>query len=268
LCFNIVIGIFYMKILIANWKMNPKTEAEAIRLAKAEDISGAVLCPPFPFLPAVKKVLKKAALGAQDAFWEGEGPFTGEISPVQLKKIGVHYVIIGHSERRLHAGETNEMIAAKMVAALSAGLLPILCVGETAQERAEGKTADVLALQLRLGLSRVREQKLSNPFLIAYEPVWSISTFRTGQAATPEDISNVIPLIESFQGGSLASFGGDLPAGRQVKILYGGSVDAKTLAGFLAIPGISGALVGAASLKAGEFGKMILITAQSISSQA
>ena len=245
-----------MKILIANWKMNPKTEAEAIRLAKAEDISGAVLCPPFPFLPAVKKVLKKAALGAQDAFWEGEGPFTGEISPVQLKKIGVHYVIIGHSERRLHAGETNEMIAAKMVAALSAGLLPILCVGETAQERAEGKTADVLALQLRLGLSRVREQKLSNPFLIAYEPVWSISTFRTGQAATPEDISNVIPLIESFQGGSA------------MKILYGGSVDAKTLAGFLAIPGISGALVGAASLKAGEFGKMILITAQSISSQA
>ncbi len=125
------------KILIANWKMNPLSEREATKLARLSDFSGVVIAPPFPFLAAVGKSVKSAALGAQDVFFEKEGPYTGEVSPGMIKKLGVKYVIVGHSERRA-AGESDDVIAKKAGAALAAGLKVVLCVGESRSVREKG----------------------------------------------------------------------------------------------------------------------------------
>ena len=153
------------KLIIANWKMNPESLAEAVELAKASDIEGLMICPPFPFLEEVAKVLKKAKLGAQDLFWENPsassgqvpsagsgqgGAYTGEVSANELKSVGVEYVIVGHSERRQNFGETDEMVAKKIAAALAAGLKPVLCVGETQTERDAGKTKEVVWKELKI----------------------------------------------------------------------------------------------------------------------
>src|SRR3989338_1586575 len=123
------------KLLIFNWKMNPETLEEALFLAMASDYKNAVVAPPFPFIEEVGKVLKKARLGAQDLHWEEKGAFTGEVSAKELKDLCVEYVIVGHSERRHKLGETDEMVAKKMKAAVDAGLIPVLCVGETKKEK-------------------------------------------------------------------------------------------------------------------------------------
>lgn len=239
------------KILIANWKMNPVTEKEAVALARAEDVRSAVICPPFPFLGAVKKVLKRASLGAQDGFWKEVGAYTGEVSPLQLKKIGVKYVIIGHSERRLNLGETNEMIAQKLFVALRAGLTPIFCVGETKEEHERGEMKEVLDRQLRVGLAAVRAGTIAKEFFITYEPVWAISTMPGATADTPEGAAEAIRYIKS-QVKDLV---------RPPVLIYGGSVNAVNAAGFLRHPDISGALVGGASLKPVEFKKIINLVA-------
>src|SRR3989338_10621063 len=137
------------KIIIANWKMNPDSAERATKLAEESDIEGLVICPSFPFLKAAGKVIKKAKLGAQDLFWEEEGPYTGEVSGVQLKDIGVEYVIIGHSERR-KLGETDEMAAKKIAAAVKTGLTPILCVGESKKEGASRKNQEIILPQLKI----------------------------------------------------------------------------------------------------------------------
>jgi len=164
------------KLVIANWKMNPEKKAEALRLARASDIKGVVVCPPFSFLELVGKTLKKAKLGAQDVFWEdGGGPYTGEISADQLRAFGVDYVIVGHSDRKKYFGETDEIIAKKVGAVLEAGLEPILCVGEGREDWDQGKESLVVERQVRAVFSQLPDKK-NMKMVVTYEPVWAIST--------------------------------------------------------------------------------------------
>jgi len=222
----------YDKIIIANWKMNPQTTEEAIQLAKESDIEGLVICPPFPFLEEVKKTIKKAKLGAQDLFWEPQGAYTGEVSAKELKNLGVEYVIIGHSERRQNLGETDEIVAKKIKAAVEEGLTPILCVGETRAERDAGKTKEVVERELKVGLSlvgqmsKVKGQRL----VIAYEPLWAIGE-NASAADTPADFCHQAIYLRKVLAGLFGS-----EAARATPILYGGSVDARNAAPFLRRP--------------------------------
>ncbi len=235
------------KLLIANWKMNPQTEAEAVRLARAEDAPNVVVAPPFPFLRAVGGVLRKAALGAQDVFWEPRGAFTGEVSPTMLKRLGVRYVIVGHSEQR-QLGETDAMVNRKVLSSLEAGLGVILCVGEGSGARAHGFGAAqrFVAAQLRADLRGVKVARGS--LSIAYEPLWAISTARSANykdnADTPEDAAAMIDHIRTFVRARL---------GVRPLVFYGGSVNGGNAARFLGNRGIDGALVGGASLNSKEF---------------
>lgn len=239
------------RLFVANWKTNPLTEKAAVALAKAEDFPNAVICPPAPFLSAVKKVLKKAALGAQNVFTDllpAGGAFTGEISSAQLKALGASYVIVGHSERRIHLLENNEMISRKVEAVLKAGMTPILCVGENENEKAMGRTEEIVSRQLELGLSKIDRSKTPPQIVIAYEPIWAISKGDpTHVTDSPEDADKVISMIRARASTlSVRPF-----------VIYGGSVNAGDWAGFAEYAGIQGALVGGASLKAAEFKKII-----------
>ena len=233
------------KLVIANWKMNPRTVEDAVNLAKKSDAEGLVICPPLPFLKTVKTKLKKAKLGAQDVFWESEGAYTGEVSPPQLKDLGVEYVIIGHSERRQNLGETDEMIAKKIKAAMDNDLIPILCVGETKAQRDSGATKEIIEKQLRSALSL--SWGASNAVLVvAYEPIWAIGS---GAADTPENTINVVRFIKDI-----------LATGVYVensKIIYGGSLTSENAEKFFAYDEIEGALVGGASLDPKEIKKII-----------
>jgi len=226
---------FMKKLLFANWKMNPITESEAVKLARASDVKNAVLIPPFPFLKAVKSVLKNASLGAQDVFYEEKGAFTGEISPQMLKKLGVKYVVVGHSERR-RLGETDEVIAKKVKAGISAGLKVILCVGEPLSVYKKGKkaTEEFIKKQLKF----IKDKK---NLIIAYEPIWAVGT---GKNANPEDAARVARFIKNIV---------------SVPVLYGGSTNSKNTEIFLKKKEIAGLLIGGASIDAREFQKMIKI---------
>lgn len=233
--------------------MNPTSEKEAVRLAKAGDAKHAVILPPFLFLSTVKKTLKYAKFGVQNVSWEEEGPFTGEVSPVMARKMGAKYAIIGHSERREFLGESDEVIAAKVRAALEAGVTPILCVGEPKSVRKKGLAAAkaYVKKQLSADMKLIRNSKFKtrNSFVVAYEPIWAISTSGGGKE-TPEDAAEMINFIRAFAVKSLKS---------KVYCLYGGSVNSKNVGGFLAIKEIDGALVGGASLRPEEFRKMVKI---------
>ncbi len=229
------------KLIVANWKMNPTTEKAAVLLAKQVDFKGVVICPPFEFLNRVGAGLKKASLGAQDVFWKEQGAFTGEISPLMLKDADVKYVIIGHSERRA-LGETDEMINLKIKASLRAGPKVILCVGEPLAVRRRGLSAarSFVLNQLKSDLRGVSDRR---NVLVAYEPIWAISTSGTGLTDTPEKAGQMAEYIKK-----------SLPG---IKVLYGGSVTSKNAASFVKYPGLYGALVGGASLRAAEFKKII-----------
>jgi triosephosphate isomerase (TIM) len=248
-------------LIVANWKMHPRTEREAVALARASDAAGVVICPPFPFIQAVGTSLRKAALGAQDAAPGTIGPRTGEVSIGELKALGVRYVILGHSERRAE-GERDAQIAEKVRSACAEGLTPILCVGEPASVRAKGLAAarDYVKRQLSGDLKLVGSPKSKAVrFFIAYEPVWAISTSggrrdpSTGQRAneTPADAARMATLIRSL------ATSRRLP----VRVLYGGSVNAGNIAPFLARPEFSGVLVGGASIRARDF-KQVLRSAR------
>jgi len=238
------------KILIANWKMNPAKESEAVKLAKAVDEKNVVICPPFPFISAVAKVLENAEIGAQDVFWEETGAFTGEVSLDELQSLNVSHVIVGHSERR-SLGETDEAVAKKLNASFAKKITPILCIGETRIERDEQKTKEVIDRQLRSAFSLIPAGGGdSKPLVyIAYEPVWAISSNQTGEplSASPDDVVAVISYMQGIIRGVPIT-----PI-----FLYGGSVNAKILVNFLDRPEIAGALVGAASLKSVDFKQMI-----------
>lgn len=242
------------KIVIANWKMNPETEAEAVKLAKAEDFKGVVITPPFVFLENIGEILKKAELGAQDVFIgsKNKKAYTGEVSPEMLKSLGVKYVIVGHSERRKNFKETDGIINKKVLAALKVGLKVILCVGEGKAQRAKGKEAAkrFVASQLKKDLRFPTNYKLFTTHLIvAYEPVWAISSNRNSKSDTPQDALEIIKFIKSILNSQFKI--------HNSKVLYGGSVSTKTIGGFLKYKEIDGFLVGGASLKVGEFRRII-----------
>ena len=215
-----------------------------------------VVCPPFTALSSVAQALKgsRIGLGAQDLFWEAQGAFTGEVSPAMLADAGCRYVIIGHSERRTHFGETDQAVQRKLAAALRQPLTPIACIGETLAEREAGQTFTVLARQLDVGLKGLSAGQMSSTIL-AYEPVWAIGT---GRNATPEQAQEAHAFIRQWLG---KSFGSEVA--QAVRIQYGGSVNAANAENLLQQPDVDGALVGGASLKAEAFSAIVKAAAES-----
>ncbi len=205
-----------------------------------------VVCPPFTALAYLADDLKDSniAVGAQDIYWQEEGAFTGEVSPLMLKDAGCQYVIIGHSERRQFFGETNDGVNKKIKAALKAGLTPIVCVGENLQEREANKTFDVISGHVNNGLEGISAEDALK-LVIAYEPVWAIGT---GKTATPEQAQEV----HAFIRGLLDKKYGKEAAG-SIRIQYGGSVKPENITELMNKPDVDGALVGGASLKADSF---------------
>lgn len=239
-----------------NWKMH-KTRAEAEGLAKAlaerignQDQAQVVLAPPYTALEVVGKAIAgtKMVLGAQDVFYENEGAFTGEVSPAMLQDLGCQFVILGHSERRTHFGETNAAVNRKTKAVLASGFVPIVCVGESLQERDEGKAFKVLEGQVQTAFQGVPEE-LASLAVVAYEPVWAIGT---GKNATPDQIQQAHRYIRKLISNQFG-FGVSV----EIRILYGGSVNAENIAELAAEPEVDGALVGGASLSADQFSVIV-----------
>ncbi len=245
--------------IIANWKMNVLgSEAHALArfsVSVAKKISPQrkiILCPSFPYLEEVANILKKSkvALGAQDAFFEASGAFTGEVSPVMLREMGCEYVILGHSERR-RLGENDAMIGKKVSACFKAGLIPIVCVGENYEERKSGRAERALKNQVERIFRNVSFGKKER-LMVAYEPVWAISTSRRGAGETPEDANEKQAFIQTLL---RKRFGAAVM--KRIDVMYGGSVDAKNIAAFAKEKNIAGALVGGASQKKESFSKLI-----------
>ena len=243
-------------IIAGNWKMH-KTIAEAVQLARGirEEVGqiegvDVVLCPPFTALAAVHDVIagSKIGLGAQNMYWEEQGAFTGEISPVMLGEL-CQYVILGHSERRQYFGETDEGVNKKIKAALAHSLTPIVCVGENLAQNEAGETVSFVGGQVRAafgGLSAADAVKV----IVAYEPIWAIGTGRT---ANPEDANRII--ARSVRAPLAEMYGDDVA--QQVRVQYGGSVKPNNIEGFMAQPDIDGALVGGACLKVDSFAAIV-----------
>ena len=235
--------------IAGNWKMNT-TLAQASTLVaemreRLDQVEGVekVLCPPFISLATIEELLRGTSikLGAQNMYFEEKGAYTGEVSPLMLSQL-CEFVILGHSERRQYFAETDELINKKVRAALKIGLTPILCVGEKLEEKEAGETAEVVAKQVRGALEGIEPPQ---GLVIAYEPIWAIGT---GKAATPPESNDTTGLLRR----TVAQLYGEEFA-HGVRILYGGSVTASNIAGFMEQPEIDGALVGGASLKAEEF---------------
>jgi triosephosphate isomerase len=243
-------------VIAGNWKMN-KTVAEAIDFASRlrDALAGSpktevIIAPPFTALHAVAEVLRGSSvrLAAQNLHEAEKGAFTGEISGGMLREVGCAYVIIGHSERRTLFGEKDERINLKLRAALSADLKPVFCIGETLQEREEGRMQNVVERQLKEGLNNLTAGDISR-FLVAYEPVWAIGTGRT---ATPAQAEEVHFLIREWLAGR---YGSEKAA--EIAILYGGSVTPKNIVDLMSQPNINGALVGGASLDVASFVQLV-----------
>ena len=248
------------RLIVGNWKMH-KTISEAKELVQQlvhllgdsvpQGLS-TVLAPPFTALFTVSEALKGLPflLGAQDLFWEDFGAFTGEVSGAMLKDVGCRYVIVGHSERRRYFGETDAMVRKKAVAALRHELRPIVCIGETWDERLSGQAEHVLSLQLTEGLAGI-EKHQAEEVVIAYEPVWAIGS---GRAATCAQVDDTHRRLRTEL---IALWGQDV--GARVPILYGGSVVPENIGELLAIPNVDGALVGGACLNPVLFAKILRI---------
>jgi triosephosphate isomerase (TIM) len=251
-------------LIAGNWKMH-KTHLEGVQLTQkvAWSLEPAdtnavevVVCPPFTALRSVGTLIDAdkldLRLGAQDCHPEPEGAYTGEVSAPMLAKLGCQYVIVGHSERRQYFGETDELVARKGAAAQDSNLTPIVCVGETLEQRDAGRTEEVVATQTRGSLDGLTGA--GRQLVVAYEPVWAIGT---GRSATPADAQTTIALIRSV----VAEIAGQAMAG-DLRILYGGSVKPGNIRDLMAEPDVDGALVGGASLSADDFSMIIKGTAR------
>ncbi len=242
-------------VIAGNWKMN-KTLGDAVKLVQDLKplVEGAaaevVVCPTFVCLNDVVKTLQGSniGVGAQNMYHKDSGAYTGEISPVFLKDMNVGYVILGHSERRQYFNEDDSAINKKVVAALEHGLKPILCVGETLEQREAGVTFDVISTQVKGCLAGFESSNLDD-LIIAYEPVWAIGT---GKTATSQDANEVIGFIRKQL---VELFGNEMA--EKTRILYGGSVKSSNAKELMSMPEIDGALVGGASLEASEFSQIV-----------
>jgi triosephosphate isomerase len=247
--------VVHRPIIMGNWKMNLGLAAAAElarQIAKgapplAQDVD-LVVCPSFAALERVRAMIGESpvALGAQDVFWEGEGNYTGEVSVNELQQLDAGYVIVGHSERRKHLGETNDMIQGKVSAVIRRGLSPILCVGETMAERQAGKHALTVEEQVKTAFASVRPPFRTQEIVVAYEPAWAIAS---GEPCDPAEARRMVELIYYVL---LEIFPQSLLRDR-FRICYGGSVTPKNIAQYVDREMIHGVLVGGASLKAEDF---------------
>ncbi|MGU9538522.1 triose-phosphate isomerase [Clostridium tepidum] len=242
-------------IIAGNWKMN-KTVKEAVELVKelkplVKDAKcDVVVCPTYVCLPAVLEEVKGSNIkvGAQNMHFEENGAYTGEIAPKMLEELGVHYVIIGHSERRQYFNETDETVNKKVKKAFEHNLIPIVCCGESLEEREGNITEKVLEEQIKVGLKELSKEQVEK-LVIAYEPIWAIGT---GKTATDEQANETIGYIRNI---IKSMYGEDVS--NKVRIQYGGSVKPGTIKGQMAKEEIDGALVGGASLKAEDFSAIV-----------
>ena len=240
-------------IIAGNWKMN-NTASEGVALVKAiatlvkNASCDVVVCVPAIDIPAVSEALKgtNIGLGAENVHYAEKGAFTGEISAAMLKEYGVKYVIIGHSERRQYFGETDETVNKRTLTAIAAGLTPIVCIGESLEERETGKTEEVLARQIHEGMKNIQD---ITKIVIAYEPVWAIGT---GKTATAEQANETIGFIRKTIGEMFCP-----KCAEALRIQYGGSMNAGNCKELMAMPEIDGGLIGGASLKAPDFAAIV-----------
>lgn len=242
------------KIIAGNWKMN-KTPSEAVKFLEdlkplvADSDSDVVICVPLIDITAAKTVLKDTNIkvGAQNMYFESKGAYTGEVSPDMLIDAGVEYIIIGHSERREYFSETNDRVNKKVARAIEYGMIPILCCGETLEQRELGITYDHLRIQIKTALRGLVPEQVAK-VIIAYEPIWAIGTGRVATTQQAEDVcAQIRALIAELYDYEIAG---------AIRILYGGSVTADNAPGLFAMPNIDGGLVGGASLKL-DFAKIV-----------
>ncbi len=240
------------KLIIANWKMHygPIKAGGWIRAFRRErlpkDVDIAVAAP-FVSIPAVRASLGRAAipaLAAQDCFWSDEGPFTGEIAPSMLLEFVTEYCLVGHSERRINLGETDEMVSKKTAALQKAGITPVICVGETEAQRRRGEASKVVRMQVQSALAGVKDDGRAAA-VIAYEPVWAIGS---GRPCSPLDAKEMHAVIRSVLHKRFSQ------SAELMRVIYGGSVDARNVAEYFSTTGVDGALVGGASLDPSVFG--------------
>src|SRR5438309_6641217 len=251
-----------MPLVAANWKMNPSNIDDALDIVRGilsvarghADRVEVSIFPPFPWLLAVSEVLVESGvkLGAQDCFWEMSGAYTGEVSPAMLKDL-CQWVIVGHSERRVYLGETDEMVAKKAAAALSCELSVIMCVGELADHYDAGTSDQVVSAQVRAGLANCTADD-SARLVIAYEPVWAIGT---GKNADPEHAYKTMRLIRKIVGEMIGA-----GAARKVRILYGGSVNSGNVQAYVELPYFDGCVVAVAGLDASGIADVVMVTAE------
>lgn len=242
-------------VIAGNWKMNKNPEETKALLAEVAPLvkdaaCEVVACVPFIDLPAAVEAAKgtNIKIGAQNCHWEESGAFTGEIAANMLTSIGVSYVIIGHSERRTYFGETDQTVNQRVRAALDAGLSVILCVGETLEQREQGITEELVALQTKIALLGVTKEELAR-VIIAYEPIWAIGTGRTATSAQAGEVCRAIRSV-------IAALY-DKQTADAFTIQYGGSMNAKNAAELLAQGDVDGGLIGGASLKAADFAEIV-----------
>ncbi|MEA2001957.1 MAG: triose-phosphate isomerase [Actinomycetota bacterium] len=246
-------------LIAGNWKMHA-THLETIQMVQKlsyrldvadYDRVDVVVCPPFTALRSAQTVIEtdhlQIALGAQHCYFEEKGAFTGEVSPQMLSKLSVSYVLAGHSERRQVFGETDDAVNKKVKAILAAGMIPIMCCGETDEEREQGLTEEKVGTQVRLGLQGLTTEQIAS-MVIAYEPIWAIGT---GKTASADDAGNMCTFVRN----TVAEQFGE--AADSVRILYGGSVKPGNIAGLMAKRDIDGALVGGASLDPDTFASIV-----------
>ena len=242
-------------IIAGNWKMNKTpSEAEALINELIPLVKDAkcdvVICPPYVDLALAAKLIEgtNIHLGCQNIHWADKGAFTGEVSADMLKEVGVEFAIIGHSERRQYFGETDETVNARSKAAIAAGITPIICVGESLEQREAGETDALVTAQIEGALKDIAASDVEQ-LVIAYEPIWAIGT---GKTATDEQANETIGVIRNTVA---AIFGTDTAAA--LRIQYGGSMNPKNVKGLMAMPEIDGGLIGGASLKAVDFSQVV-----------